>query len=202
MVTFGSRSCICVAAHVPSQFLGAYGIIALSFTSSAHRPSPRASLRSSLSVAQQIAGPVCMLMSAAVRSHLKKSEYEIVRRTYVNVLGQQLIRDAVFVDDVVVHASACGCSSEQETEQSIRIPISPVLPFDHTMWTKGAIFTHPPRNAPTGFFTGAAVTTSCLNALLVWKLRMGACWMLRAAVRATGKRSRDAIARFNGSREL
>jgi hypothetical protein len=40
--------------------------------------------------------------------------------TYVDVLGQKLVRNAVFVDDIVVHAGAGrGCTCE-ETEQAKR----------------------------------------------------------------------------------
>ena len=39
--------------------------------------------------------------------------------TYVDVLGQELVRYAVFVNDIVVHACAgCG-STEKEAEQSV-----------------------------------------------------------------------------------
>jgi hypothetical protein len=47
--------------------------------------------------------------------------------------------------------------------------------------------THPPLKAPTGFLTGA-ITASCLNAALVWKLRETA-----GALVATERRMRDAI---------
>lgn len=38
------------------------------------------------------------------------------RATYVDILGQKLIRYAVLVDDIVVHASASTGGSQQEAE--------------------------------------------------------------------------------------
>jgi hypothetical protein len=39
------------------------------------------------------------------------------RETYVDVLGQELVRDAVLVDDIVVHAGAsCGRACEKSEE--------------------------------------------------------------------------------------
>jgi hypothetical protein len=39
-------------------------------------------------------------------------------RTYVDILGQKLVGDAVLIDNIVVHAGACGRSAEKEAEQS------------------------------------------------------------------------------------
>jgi hypothetical protein len=41
-----------------------------------------------------------------------------MRLTYVDVFGQELVRHAVFVNDVVVHARAGCCRTEKETEQA------------------------------------------------------------------------------------
>jgi len=38
--------------------------------------------------------------------------------TYIDILSQKLIRDAVFVNDIVVHAGAGSRRSEEETEES------------------------------------------------------------------------------------
>jgi len=56
--------------------------------------------------------------------------------------------------------------------------------------------THPPRNAPTGFLTGAT-TPSCLNAALVWNARvatMGALVPVRAAAMRTSGNAIAAVA--------
>jgi hypothetical protein len=42
------------------------------------------------------------------------------RQTYVDILGQELVRYAVFVDDIVVHAGAGSRRSGEETEQSVQ----------------------------------------------------------------------------------
>lgn len=131
---------------------------------------------------------------------------EVAGPTYVDVFGQQLVRHSVFVDDIVVHAGAGGRCSEQESEQSSIASQHDFL-LRRRLLRKRApsqdvisctLRTHPPRKAPTGFLTGAGATTSCRNALLVWKPRTGTRWMLRAAVRAAGRKDRDAI-RVNGA---
>lgn len=38
--------------------------------------------------------------------------------TYVDVLRQKLVRYAVFVNDIVVHAGAGACRTKEETEES------------------------------------------------------------------------------------
>lgn len=38
--------------------------------------------------------------------------------TYIDILSQKLIRDAVFVDDIVVHAGTGSCRSEEEAKES------------------------------------------------------------------------------------
>jgi hypothetical protein len=127
------------------------------------------------------------------------------RPTYVDILSQQLVRNAVFVDDIVVHAGAGGRRAEEESKQSSMSsqPRSSTMRFrDGSIAFAphlAGMVTHPPRKAPTGFLTGAGTTTSCLITLLVWKPRTGRRWMLRAAVRVAGRRSRDAIC-VNGSR--
>jgi hypothetical protein len=49
----------------------------------------------------------------------------------VDVLGEQLVADAVLVDHVVVHAGAGGRGAEQEAEESIRCQIS--IPSNRTL---------------------------------------------------------------------
>lgn len=39
--------------------------------------------------------------------------------TYVDIFGQELIRDAVFIDDIVVHASAGRRRTEEEAEKTV-----------------------------------------------------------------------------------
>jgi hypothetical protein len=39
-------------------------------------------------------------------------------QTYIDIFCQKLVRDAVFVNDIVVHAGAGGCRAEEETEKS------------------------------------------------------------------------------------
>lgn len=43
---------------------------------------------------------------------------EMAGPTYVDVFRQQLVRNTVFVDDIIVHAGAGGCRSEKESKQS------------------------------------------------------------------------------------
>lgn len=141
--------------------------------------------------------------------------------TYIDVLGQKLVRYAVFVDDIVVHAGAGSCRTHEETEKSGSIQLC--CPIDMVVCglsgagdsmlqqniviavatckhlqrpvplfhSRNTEFTDPPLKAPTGFLTGA-ITASALNTALVWKLR--ATTGALVAVRNTGRRMRDAIA--------
>jgi hypothetical protein len=140
---------------------------------------------------------------------------------YVDVFGQELVGNAVFIDDIVVHAGAGCCRTEKETEESVCrsaecVPASalnPVYCVPHSsclprsmltcLYTPPRILkfaadgkivkedTHPPLKAPTGFLTGAT-TASCLNTALVWNPRVVAMFALTPA-RAAVRSSCDAI---------
>lgn len=51
----------------------------------------------------------------------------------VNVLGEQLVADAVLVDNIVVHAGAGGRGAEEETKESV-ITTSALLQVSYS-WT-------------------------------------------------------------------
>jgi hypothetical protein len=121
--------------------------------------------------------------------------------TYIDVLSQKFIRDAVLVNDIIVHAGAGGRRSEEEAEQSATTLLatarfctiaSHVPPSAPRSLITRKTWTHPPLKAPTGFLIGAAATTSTRLTALVWKERVGA--KVRYAVRTAGVRIREAIA--------
>jgi len=59
-------------------------------------------------------------MSAMVSIRYLFSRTAIWRQTYVDILGQKLVRYAVLVDDIVVHAGAGSRRSGEETKQSVQ----------------------------------------------------------------------------------
>jgi hypothetical protein len=81
-------------------------------------------------------------------------------------------------------AVATSRMSWLQSQPAIALTLRPHHPL---LRTTDKSSTHPPLKAPTGFLTGA-ITASCLNAALVWKLRETA-----GALVATERRMRDAI---------
>jgi hypothetical protein len=94
------------------------------FIVSSRRPCPRGCGRSLLSVGRRIEGPAFVLaIFLCVKAlsnvlQLGRGSWTSVW-TYVDVFGQELVGNAVLVDDIIVHAGSRGRRTEEETEESV-----------------------------------------------------------------------------------
>lgn len=96
-------------------------------TSSCYRPYPPIHVRSSLFSGRWLGGAKQTHISESSHLHIPSHHFTLPKRgkefgrgkTYINILGQQLIANPIFLQDVVVHATGRQNGSTQETKESV-----------------------------------------------------------------------------------
>ncbi|KAG9966832.1 hypothetical protein KCU61_g566, partial [Aureobasidium melanogenum] len=106
-------------------------------------------------------------------------KHKRARETHVDVFGQQLVGDAVLVNDVVVEGSSAQDGTREESKDTVQAACqschATAVGCTPGSWEIAAArrwyVSYPPRKAPTGLRTGMAPAGTSSNGAELWKLR-------------------------------